>query len=320
MASAIPPPDVFTSLRHPSRRIFYRRLTGPDAKQTLLLCYGAGSHSALITLLEPLLDQHPDLEILCVDRWTLPVPTTVTSSSSVSRSGLAIFEELSDITIELLQSLNIFELSIAAHSAGVYQMLHLAQSCQEIPTLSVTHLFPLCTHIPASFCGSQFLDWMRVMPDLLFKTLTRVDSSFGESWLGTWMAGRNSKSIATAQSRKQLSSYKASADETRARLERQDLDYRIIYEHFEGIDHGQLVKIYRVLAMLAPTTRVVWFTSDRDALFGPSSVSRLLQEVQANSDVEVFVVDGATHSDIHESMDVWENVSQSLGLGKKCLE
>ncbi|KAF2161501.1 hypothetical protein M409DRAFT_59196 [Zasmidium cellare ATCC 36951] len=319
MAPAIPPPDVFPSTRHPGRKILYRRLTGPDVKHTLLFCYGAGSHSALTTLFKPFLDQHPDLEILCVDRWALPVPT-VTSSSSVSRSGLGIFEELTDITIELLQSLNISELSMAAHSAGVYQMLHLAQSCQEIPTLRVTHLFPLCTHIPASFCGSQFLDWMRVMPSPLFKTLTRVDSSFGESWLGTWMAGVNTKSIATAQSRKQLSNYKASADETRARSERQDLDYRIIYEHFEGIDHGQLVNIYRALTMLAPKTKVVWFTSDRDAFFGPSSVSRLLLEIQAESDVEVFVVDGATHADIHESRDVWENIIQSLGLAKKCLD
>ncbi|KAK4497857.1 hypothetical protein PRZ48_010512 [Zasmidium cellare] len=316
MASPISPPDVFTSPRHPSRRILYRRLGSPDAKHTLLFCYGAGSHSALITLFTPFLDQHPDLEILCVDRWALPVSTAASPSSPVSRSGISIFEELTDITIELLQSLNISELSIAAHSAGVYQMLHLAQKCQEIPTFSVTHLFPLCTAIPASFCDSKFLARMCVMPELLFKTLTRVDSSFGETWLGLWMAGTNPKSIATAQLRKELSNYKASADETSARSERQDIDYRTIYERLEGIDHEQLVKMYRVLTTLAPTTKVVWFTSQRDAFFGPLSVSHLLQEVQAESTVQVVLVDGSTHADIHESRDVWRRIGHSLGLAE----
>lgn len=185
-----------------------------------------------------------------------------------------------------------------------------------MPTLSITHVFLLCTAIPASFCGSTFLNRMCGMPEILFKALTRADSSFGETWLGEWMAGAKLNTITTIPLRKQLSHYKASADETRARAERQDIDYRITYERFEGIRHEHLVNIYRVLATLAPTTTVIWFTSERDAFFGPSSVSCLLQEVQAESNVEVIVVDGATHADIHESRDVWKNIGQSLGLAE----
>lgn len=158
------------------------------------------------------------------------------------------------------------------------------------------------------------------MPEPLFRTITRFDSGFGEFWLGKWIAGLNSKSAATAQSRKELSNYKALADETRARSERQDIDYRIIYEHFEGIDQRQLVKIYSVLAESASTTKVVWFTSDRDAFFGPSSVSRLLDEIQARSRVQLSVVEGATHANIYENRDVWESIGESLGLSKKSLD
>lgn len=88
----IPAPDTFTSPRYPSRRITYRRLYNSDARYTLLFCYGAGLHSALITLFKPFVDQHPDLGILCVDRWAHLVPIATSSPSSVSRSGLRIFE------------------------------------------------------------------------------------------------------------------------------------------------------------------------------------------------------------------------------------
>lgn len=157
------------------------------------------------------------------------------------------------------------------------------------------------------------------MPEPLFKTVTKFDSGFGEFWLGKWIAGLNSKSDATAQLRNQVSNYKASKEETGARKERQDIDYRIIYEHFEGIDHRRLVDIYSVLNRSASTTKVVWFTSNHDAFFGPSSVSRLLQEIQAESKVEICVVQGASHANIYEIQDVWAKIGESLGLAKKSL-
>ena len=130
------------------------------------------------------------------------------------------------------------------------------------------------------------------------------------------MAGAKLRSVPTAQLRKELSNYKASEDETRARSERQAVDYRIIYERFEGIDFEQLVNMYRHLTTLDSMTKVVWFTSERDAFFGPASVTRLLQEVNARSTVKICVVDGATHSQIHESNVVWNVIAQSLGLAK----
>ncbi|GAB7336730.1 hypothetical protein MBLNU13_g10830t1 [Cladosporium sp. NU13] len=133
------------------------------------------------------------------------------------------------------------------------------------------------------------------MPEPLFKTLTRVDSSVSGTWLGVWMAGAKLRSAPAAQLRKELSNYKASEDETRARSERQDLDYRIIYERFEGIDYEQLVNMYRHLTTLDSMTKV---------------------EVNARSTVKICVVDGATHSEIHESSVVWDVIAQSLGLAK----
>lgn len=43
------------------------------------------------------------------------------------RTGPALLSELTTITLELLDSLNVDRFSIASHSTGVYQQLHLAQ-------------------------------------------------------------------------------------------------------------------------------------------------------------------------------------------------
>ncbi|KAJ5223925.1 hypothetical protein N7468_008467 [Penicillium chermesinum] len=82
---------------------------------------------------------HPDLSLLCIDRWT--------QGPDAARSGPALLSELSSTTLELLDSLKVNTFSIAAHSAGVYQMLDLAE---EAPGRT-QHVFPISTHTPAPY-------------------------------------------------------------------------------------------------------------------------------------------------------------------------
>src|ERR1700712_1220797 len=131
-------PLLFESHLNPGHHIHYVSLN-PLAEHTFLFCYGAGGSSTFLNLFEDFLVTHPNLALLCVDRWVLGEPTT---------SGQALLSSLSSITIELLDYLSIAKVSLAAHSAGVYQTLHLV-SCY--PERITGLVFPICAHIPAPF-------------------------------------------------------------------------------------------------------------------------------------------------------------------------
>lgn len=122
----------------------------------------------------------PALALLYIDRWTLPSKNE--EVSTVARTGLALLPEVTSITIELLDSLNIQIFSVAAHSAGVYQMLDLVKQCSDHGR--VKKVFPISTHIPAPLLSSTVMNMMSKVPDFMFSGITHLDSVIAEFYLG----------------------------------------------------------------------------------------------------------------------------------------
>lgn len=298
----------FQSPSNPNRSITYTHLN-KGAQHTLLFCYGAAGNSLIISLYEPFLESHGDLSLLCVDRWT--------QGKDAARTGPAMLSELTSITLELLDLLKIDRFSIASHSAGVYQQLHLAQSA---PT-RVEHVFPISSHIPGPYTDSKIMNAMCSMPDFLFKPITKLDSTMANTWIGKTFVNM----MAKKGGKEQDSLYVSSSEEMRLLHERiiveratnpacdeaLDLDYRFGYGRIEGVSADFLAGLYRDCPV-----GITWYTSDGEVFFGPKCVERIskdMDEVQ----VEIVNIPGATHADIHIRKDVWEGMYARMTQGRE---
>jgi len=298
-------PVLFDSSLNPGQQIHFVRIN-PSAPHTLLFCYGAGGNSSLLTLYQDYLVTHPSLSLLCVDRWVL---------GPHAPSGLALLSSLSSITIELLDRLKITKISLAAHSAGIYQALDLISSYPERMT---GHVFPICVHIPAPFTASKIMSSMCTMPGFLFSIVTAIDQLSDTKaeklflrWLGSPKIERidDGRFVDSKRLRDVLKSYEPDEKEMALRKEWLDLDYRLGYSRIPGIEVEDLVGFYESCKL-----DLVWFTCDADVFFGPASVERIAKEMKSCK-VEVALVEGACHSDIFWRSDVWDRIYADITTG-----
>jgi pimeloyl-ACP methyl ester carboxylesterase len=276
------------------------------AQHTLLFCYGAGGTSTFLSLFQDYLTTHPNLALLCIDRWVLSPHAT---------SGPALLSSLSSLTIELLDHLTIAKISIAAHSAGVYQTLDLIS---RYPQRLTGHVFPICTHIPAPFTASKIMSCMCTMPGFLFAAVTTIDQLSDTKAERMWLRLIGSPKIERVDDgrfvdskrlRSVLESYKPDGKEMVLRKERLDLDYRLGFSRIPGIKVEDLVGLYRSCKV-----DLVWFTCYADVFFGPASVERMAKEMKSCR-VEVVLVEGACHSDIFLRSEVWERIYKRIMTG-----
>lgn len=256
-------------------------------------------------LYEPFSTTHKDLSLLCVDRWV--------QGQEAARSGPALFSELSTITLELLDTLRIDKFSIAAHSAGAYQMFDLAQAAPD----RVQSVFPISTHIPAPYTESRVMNAMCTMPEFLFKTVTKADSSLGNTWIGKavdkMLSSRPVESeeeqrrfVCSRAERDRVFSVLADGKGSQDSKERFELDYNMGYNRIEGITVDVLAKLYRKCAV-----GVKWFVTDGDVFFGPKAAARMAKEMDQTK-VEFVDVPGATHADIYMLTEVWEGMYSKI--------
>jgi hypothetical protein len=197
----------------------------------------------MLSLYEGFIQTHPDLSLLCIDRWT--------QGKDVARTGPALLSELTTVTLELLDSLNVDRFSIASHSAGVYQQLHLAQSAPG----RVVYVFPISSHIPATYTQSKIMDAMCSMPDFLFKPITKLDSTLANSWIAKAFVGlmakkadEGDKDVFVASSANMRAMHdRVIADRVtnRARAEALDVDHRFGYGRIEGVTVDFLTRLYQ---------------------------------------------------------------------------
>jgi hypothetical protein len=301
-------PTLFQSVSHPGYKVSYLHLNA-GAAHTLLFCYGAAGSSVMLNLFRPFLESHTDLSLLCVDRWT--------QGEDVARSGLQLFLELREITLELLDVLNIGSFSIAAHSAGVYQLLDLAMHAG---VDRVTNLFLMSPHIPEPYTNSRIMKWMCTMPNGLFKTITKLDSMLGNTWAGNLLVGIFSKeenigdsknALVAPRELQQLVSQRniCENNEKAAGQERCNIDYRIGYQRLDGISNATLTKLYRDCS-----TRTTWFTTNGEVFFGPESVHRIVQDIR-KPDWEIVVLAEGTHADIYFRSQVWDRMYSEIAAG-----
>lgn len=308
----VPPLAQFVSRSNPSHRITYIQLNA-GAPQSVLFCYGAGDDSATLTLYQEFIRVHPQLSLICVDRWTLPT----SPDAVVSRSGFGLLSEFTSTTIELLDSLQVQKFSIAAHSAGAYPMLYMAKIIPD----RVEHLFPICTHIPPPYNASWILSCLCSAPALLFNAITKLDSGgytnptierLGKLVLGNSKDGPHDRDefIDTPLLQDLLKEYRASPELSAAREERRSLDYQLVYSRMPDVDSKALADIY--MSLKQHSIPVTWFTSNDDPFFGPASVRRLLDTIAKREGIEVVVVAKAKHSDIHFRNEVWNNIYERV--------
>lgn len=307
------PPAIhqFHSPSTPDRTITYVHLN-PGARHILLYCYGAGHTSLILNFYSKFLASHPDLSLLCIDRWT--------QGPSAARTGPALLSDLSAITLELLDLLKIEQFSIACHSAGVYQMFDLARHAP----MRVGHVFPISSHIPVSYTGSKMMEAMCSMPGFMFRGITRLDSSLGESRVGKVLVGLMAKTtdgegnkeeevlVVSQADRKRVAQRIEedsiqNKDRAEARAEQLNLDYRLGYRRIEGIDEDVLAGLYRDCSV-----DVTWYTSDGDVFFGPKSVERIIKEMNKVRSKQLVEVPEATHADIYLRTRVWEGMHATI--------
>lgn len=297
-------PVLFDSRSHPGQQVSYLHLN-PGAPHTLLFCYGAGNSSVFLNFYQPFLESHPQLSVLCVDRWT--------HGNDVARTGPQMLTELSRITLELLDHLSIGKFAIASHSAGVYQQLDLATL---VGAERVTHLFLICTHIPTPYTGSKLLKTMCAMPQPVFKAVTRSDASLGNTWIGKFVAsvftgeaneqGANALVMSKAHEKLVFKHIFNPKSHPERREERLDLDYAFTFVRIEGITNDTLLDLYK-----GSPIGFTWFTAEGDAFFGPEAVKKIGEDIP-NVQTDMIIVPDASHADIYMRTQVWERMYSDM--------
>lgn len=303
-------PTSFQSLKNSDHSILYTHLN-KDTPHTLLFCYGAGVDSRVLTRYQNFIATHaPTLALICVDRWT--------QGTTAAQTGPAILSELTSITLELLTALEIANFSIAAHSAGAYQMLDLVAHAPS----RIQHIFPICTHIPAPFTSSNIMNLMCKIPTTMFNGITKLDSSLANTAaerlflkvIGSTQTPQedNGTFVDDASLRKLLDSYEPTSREIAINKHRMDFDYRLIYTRLPGIGVDILTNLY-----IECPGRFMWFTCNADIFFGHKSVERIVAEMK-NVESEVVVVDvpEASHADIWLRTEVWKAIYERILTGK----
>ncbi|KAF2149044.1 hypothetical protein K461DRAFT_271614 [Myriangium duriaei CBS 260.36] len=316
---SIPDIKTFTSSANASHWVQYRQLN-PGAPHTLVFYYGAGGSSVVITLFRSFANTHSNVSILCIDRWTQysDVGKSTHAHTAAAQPGPSRLSDFSAITVELLDSLNIQVFSVAAHSAGIYPLLGLIRQCGAEGR--IRHAFPLCTHIPAAYTASKAMSAMCTMPDFLFNTVTKMDSLPTNPMLRRLVlrfvgSDKNERLhqkefVDTPECRSLHQQYRPDTDQAALDAERFFLDYRLVYCRLPEVNGDFLLKLYKEMEV-HPEVKVTWFTSDKDAFFGPASVRRLFDDVD-NPQVEVVNVASATHADIYVRSDVWDRMYREL--------
>lgn len=300
-------PVEFQSPSAPSQTVSYVHLN-KGAPRTLLFCYGAAASSLVINLFESFVDSHPDLSLLSVDRWAQREHST--------RTGISLLSDLSRITLELLDSLQIETFHIAGFSAGAYQLLDLARTAG---TNRVGRVFPISTHIPASYTNSKVMRSMCTMPNFLFKTVTKLDSPLGKSWAGNLLVDAfksvtsrqdSRDGLVVSKSREELVTQhiqnSPSPADQKASQERFELDYSFVYERLEGVTGDTLTRLYADCPVA-----MTWIVADGDIFFGPESVRRIVEDLQKER-VEVVVIPQTTHADVYLQLSVWEKMYSKI--------
>ncbi|KAJ9638494.1 uncharacterized protein PV06_09614 [Exophiala oligosperma] len=297
-------PITFRSPSNPDWSLSYVQLN-PGAEHSLVFCYGAAGSSTVLQMFHAFLASHQNVSLLCIDRWT--------QGKNVSRHGPSLFLELSTITLELLDSLRIERFSLAAHSAGVYQMLHLAKTAA---VGRVENLFSIAAHIPAPFTGSRAMEYMCSMPNSLFKTVTTMDSALAGTWVEKVFSRLVKKNddkeaedvfLVSKTSRERLfQQIRADNKHSTEQAERLDLDYRLGYERIPGVDRDFLVRLFTEC-----TTDMIWFAADGDVFFGPATVHRIAKDMN-EAKVEIVTIPEATHADIFVRTRVWEMIFDKI--------
>ncbi|KAL6250042.1 hypothetical protein RBB50_002343 [Rhinocladiella similis] len=294
-------PITFRSPSNSDWSVSYVHLN-QGAEHSLIFCYGAAGSATLLQMFPAFLASHQNVSLLCINRWT--------QGKSVSRHGPSLFIELSTITYELLDSLRIERFSIAAHSAGVYQMLHLAKTAA---AGRIENLFPISAHIPAPFTGSKAMDYMCSMPNSLFKTVTTMDSMLAGTWVEKVFTrlvkltnhgqdAENAFLVSRTSRERLLQQIRVNNKRVVEQVERLDLDYRLGYERIPGLDRDFLVGLFTEC-----TTDMTWLAADNDVFFGPAIVPRIAKEMK-EAKIEVVTIPEATHADIFIRTRVWEMI------------
>jgi pimeloyl-ACP methyl ester carboxylesterase len=304
LAMDVQHPVLFDSRSHPGQQVSYLHLN-PAAPHTLLFCYGAGNSSVLLNFYQSFLESHPQLSLLCVDRWT--------HGKDVARSGPQMLTDLTRITLELLDHLSISRFAIASHSAGVYQQLDLAR---HVGAERVTNMFLICSHIPTPYTGSKILKSLCTLPHPVFKTIVRTDASLGNTWIGKFVAsvftgepneqGPNALVVSKAHEKLIFKHIFNPKSHPERREERLDLDYDLTFVRIQDITNDTLVSLYK-----GSPIDLTWFTAEGDAFFGPETVKKIAGDIQ-NVHTDMIVIPDASHADIYIRTQVWERIYSDM--------
>lgn len=157
------------------------------------------------------------------------------------------------------------------------------------------------------------MKWMCTMPSALFKGVTKLDSSLGNTWAGNFLVsllakagnGGSGDDVFVASKTRQHSVSQLIITENskqKAGQERLDLDYRLNYERIEGITNETLAALYRDRPI-----DLTWFTADGEVFFGPESIRQILGDIQKSS-WEIVIVPEASHADIYFRSQVWDKM------------
>lgn len=285
-------PSRFESAVDPGRYINYVFMpsTGTYAHaQTLQYCYGAGGSCLTVNRYQDFLLSHPGLNLLCVERWCQGM-----GSSEDNMLGA-----LSDITAELLHHLKISSVSLAAHSAGIYQALDLATRYSTL----VDKVFPMCSHVPAQLTASKAMTFMTRAPMGVVQMIGRIDTmnppDYLRPLLGLPLEVDDTLVVSRAKLQ-QIRAHRLSAEEELMTKRRRELDYALCYEHLGAYSGNDLITLYSNCPR-----PLVWLTTIQDKFFGPATAQRVL-DLQDTKDSRVVRFDGAHHANIYMKTEVWE--------------
>lgn len=219
-----------------------------------------------------------------------------------------MLEALSHITAELLRHLKIDRLSLAAHSAGIYQALDLATRYSGL----VETVFPMCSHVPAKLTNSNAMTLLTQAPKALLDLVGRVDTMTLPSYLRRFVGQPREidDSLVVLQSRRKLlQAHRPDADQVLMQKRRRELDYALCYQHLAHYSGEDLLALYTNCP-----TPLQWFTTITDKFFGPSTVQKVL-DLRNSSCSSIVRIDDAHHADIFVKTKVWEFIFDTICQG-----
>lgn len=215
-----------------------------------------------------------------------------------------MLNELADLMAEVLDHLNIKQVSLIFHSAGAYQALSFAARHPDRVYLA----FPACAHLSFMVTDSRLMRWVVKAPEPILKFVSKLDGGpIGKFVLTHFLSSPNDERLITSPHiEQQLEKHQMTDLENQMYQERYFSDYNMCFDRYPGLPSEKLLDLYYDCPK-----DLVWFSTTKEVFFDPKLIKRITPNFR-KAKVECIEIEGAIHGNIQIRKDVWEEIYRRI--------